>query len=121
MTEPNEEDITKLGSVLLFVAILSVAEITSRTILKKADDNNDKILSWRVGVSIALYIGVILLLFYSMQFGKFITVSALWDAGTILLAIASSYFILNESISPGEWVGLSLIATGVIVLAVYTK
>ena len=119
MTETETK--TKLGSVFIFVAILSVVEIMSRTLLAKADEKKDNVISWRVGVSIVLYIGVILLLFYSMRFGKFITVSALWDAGTIILATLSSYFILSESISRGEWVGLAFITTGVIILAVYTE
>lgn len=109
-----------LGYVLLFVVVLSVVEILSRTLLKRANERDEPLISWRVGLSTTLYIGVIILLFYSMDYGKFITVSALWDCGTIILGALSSYFLLNETISTGEWAGLGLITTGVIIMAIYT-
>jgi uncharacterized membrane protein len=119
----NEND-NKLGIIIGLVVILSIIEIGSRTILKKAHDKKDegnnktKLL---IVASILLYISVILLLYYSMNFGKFITISALWDAGTILLATISSYYLLNESINKGEFIGLGFIGTGVIIMAMNTN
>lgn len=110
----------KLGYVFLFVVVLSIVEIMSRTILKRANERDDALISWRVGLSTILYIGVIILLFYSMDYGKFITVSALWDSGTIILGALSSYFILQETVSTGEWIGIGLITLGVIVMSIYT-
>jgi len=120
MTHTTE---TKFGLVIIFVIILAVIEIGSRTLLKKAHDKKNEENSKTkllIGVSVVLYIVVILLLYYSMNFGKFITISALWDAGTIMLATISSYYLLNESINKGEFIGLGFIGTGVIIMALNT-
>ena len=121
MTKDKKEKDNNIIWVLVFVLFLSVIEITSRTLLKKARDNDDKLISWRVGLSTAIYIGVIIMLFYAMNYGKFITISALWDAGTIILGTFASYFILKETISVGEGVGLGFIIIGVIIMAYFTK
>ena len=103
--------------IAIFATVLSILEITSRTILKEAYDNK-KILY--VFISIVLYVIVISLLYFSMKYSKFITISALWDAGTIILATGASYFILKEEISRGEFIGLGLIIAGVCIMAYST-
>lgn len=101
----------------IFIILLSALEITSRTLLKKAYEESKVIY---IFISVLLYLTVISLLYYSMRYAKFITVSALWDAGTIVLASISSYFILKETINRGEFIGLGLITSGVIAMAVST-
>lgn len=102
-----------LAYLSLFVILLSVLEITSRTLLKKSYKDKK---TYLIFVCVILYLIVITLLYYSMSFGKFITVSALWDAGTIILATLSSLFILKEKITSGEFFGLFLIISGVVVM-----
>jgi len=103
--------------IAIFVTVLSVLEITSRSLLKEAYDKKKQLY---IFISVVLYLIVVSLLYFSMKYSKFITISALWDAGTIILATGASYFILKEKITRGEFIGLGFIIFGVCIMAYST-
>ena len=93
----------------IVLGALLFLDVMGRTLVNHAhEQNNTRFLYVAVGV----YALLVYALFKSYSYDRFCTISALWDAGTLIISILIGKFFLKEKTTTIENVGFLLIIAG---------
>ena len=84
-------------------------DVMGRTIVNHAHEQNNKRF---LVVAIGVYSLLVYALLKSYSYDRFCTISALWDAGTLIISILIGKFLLKEKTTTIENMGFLLIIAG---------
>lgn len=100
---------------LFVVGALLFLDVLGRTLVNHAHEQNNKRFLY---IAFCVYALLVYALFKSYSYDRFCTISAIWDAGTLIISILIGKFLLKEKTTTIENIGFLLIVIGFIIITI---
>ncbi|HVW66921.1 MAG TPA: SMR family transporter [Candidatus Peribacteraceae bacterium] len=103
------------SSTMLYIIVflILVMETTAMSFLKEYSETSGTV---ALGLGIACYMGVSLLLIRSFRYEGMGIVNVLWSAFSVIFVVAVGIFLFQETISGIETIGIAFVLSGVVLL-----
>ncbi len=98
----------------LVLGALLFLDVLGRTLVNNAHEQNNKRFLY---IAVGVYALLVYALFKSYSYDRFCTISALWDAGTLIISILIGKFLLKEKTTTIENIGFLLIVIGFMIIS----
>lgn len=99
----------------LVLGALLFLDVLGRTLVNHAHEQNNKRFLY---IAVGVYALLVYALFKSYAYDRFCTISALWDAGTLIISILIGKFLLKEKTTTIENIGFLLIVIGFMIITI---
>ena len=90
-------------------------DVLGRTFVNHAHEQNNKRFLY---IAVGVYALLVYALFKSYSYDRFCTISALWDAGTLIISILIGKFLLKEKTTTIENLGFLFIVIGFLIVSI---
>jgi len=99
----------------LVLGALLFLDVLGRTLVNHAHEQNNKRFLY---IAVGVYALLVYALFKSYSYDRFCSISALWDAGTLIISILIGKFLLKEKTTTIENIGFLLIVIGFLIISI---